>query len=373
MPEPLNKPLYEKLQTLPGGVRISNPGIVRTVRYMPHPNRPSQLCEIFTQRGEQYRVNCPFCGDRHHRLYVSHVYGQIDRVTGRTNWKLWCCHNETACHRNPQYQDQFRALVAVPFGRRARQQLIATSDAPMEAPLDVAPPPLMELPHDAVPVTDLPEDHHAVAYLRTRGFDLVELVRLWDVRYVSGWSQTRAANRILIPVYRPRLQFGTTELEDTVVAGWQARFIGDAGPRTPKYMFPDGFQKAKILYGLPQARQTMGAVILCEGPTDVWRVGPGAIASFGLHVSRDQLLLLVHHFQGRPIVILPDSGAADAARSTADKLRAIRSVGGSDNRVVVAELPASRDDPGDCSGEEIRQAIAVALGQPLAQISSAIH
>jgi len=280
--QPLNIALYEKLQALPGGVRISNAGKPRVVRYMPHPNQPSRLCAISAEKGEQYRVNCPFCGDRHHRLYVSHAYGQRDPVTGGANLGLWFCHNETACHKYPENQARFRALAAVPLGRRMRAA--AASGTAPETTQDVAPPPLMELPDDAVPITALPENHHAVAYIRSRGFDPLELVRLWDVRYVSAWSQTRAANRILIPVYRPHFPFGATGAEDTVLAGWQARFIGDPGPTTPKYMFPDGFQRAKVLYGLPQARQTTGPVVLCEGPTDVWRVGPGAVASFGSQV-----------------------------------------------------------------------------------------
>jgi DNA primase len=73
-------------------------------------------------------------------------------------------------------------------------------------------------------------------------------------------------------------------------------------------------QKSHLLYGLPQALGTTGPVYLCEGPTDVWRVGPGAVAILGHDLSEHQKMLAMHYFAGRPIVILPDQDAIDAAR-----------------------------------------------------------
>ncbi len=118
---------------------------------------------------------------------------------------------------------------------------------------------------------------------------------------------------MLIPISRLQAQFSGSVNSPLVTAGWQARCIGETTDQAPKYLFPRGFQKSKLLYGLPHALRTQGPVVLCEGPTDVWRYGPGAMATFGLHLSRDQRLLLIHHFAGRPIVILPDVGAVEKA------------------------------------------------------------
>ena len=41
-----------------------------------------------------------------------------------------------------------------------------------------------------------------------------------------------------------------------------------------------------LLYGEDHVR---GAIIVCEGPTDVWRLGPGAVAVMGLIVTQEQI------------------------------------------------------------------------------------
>ena len=61
----------------------------------------------------------------------------------------------------------------------------------------------------------------------------------------------------------------------------------------------DLFNTAIVVAGL-----TIGPLLLAD---ERWIAG--AVATFGKHVSRDQRLLLRHHFTGRPLVILPDADA----------------------------------------------------------------
>ena len=50
-----------------------------------------------------------------------------------------------------------------------------------------------------------------------------------------------------------------------------------------------------ILYGLDLAKAL--DVVLVEGITDAWRMGPGAVASFGIKMKMSQILLLAEHFK----------------------------------------------------------------------------
>lgn len=363
MSQLLNPPLHEALQRFPGGVRISNQGQRRIVRYMPDPNNPSRLRSECDQRGEQYRINCPFCGDQRHRLAVSYQFGQYDPVLKRVNYDLWFCQNDTNCHKDPALRAQFRSLVAVP-SRRQRRRGDRSPEVDESAATVTSSSPI-ELPPASTPVDQLPDDHPAVAYLHERGFDPVELSRQWDVRFAPIWSGSPASNRIIIPVERYQLQFAPdVDQVDRVLAGWQARQIVDSESSGPKYLFPRSFAKSKVLYGLCQARHTSGPALVVEGPTDVWRAGAGAVATFGKYVSRDQRLLLRHHFTGRPLVILPDSDARQDAVQFAHDLQSMRAFDAGDNRVLVATLPPGRQDPGECAREEIWLAVAAALGEP---------
>ena len=351
----LNPALYEHLQLRFRNVRVSRRGdegqFVRTLS-------PSGTIK----GGEEYHFNCPFCLEKRQRLYVSYLFGLHHPWTNRPNYYLWCCHNETACHRNRNNRDRFRAFATPPIGRRVSQQAAERAIATTTTlPRSYEPATEIQLPDNNCPVSDLPVDHPAIVYLHSRGFDPRELQQLWDVRYVSLFSP-EAANRLLIPVKRLQLQFSGTTDGPLANAGWQARHIGELSDGTPKYLFPRGFQKTRVLYGLPQALRTQGPVVLCEGPTDVWRYGPGAMATFGLHVSREQHLLLIHHFAGWPIVILPDNGAVAQAQENAAALRSLRVSTSNEDCVTVAHLPTGRDDPAECTREELHHAVSNALG-----------
>jgi hypothetical protein len=42
-----------------------------------------------------------------------------------------------------------------------------------------------------------------------------------------------------------------------------------------------------LLYGEDHARH---AIVICEGPTDVWAIGPGAVATCGIGYKREQVV-----------------------------------------------------------------------------------
>jgi DNA primase len=120
--------------------------------------------------------------------------------------------------------------------------------------------------------------------------------------------------------------------------------------------------KSRLLYGLPQALATSGPIIVCEGPTDVWRFGTNAVALIGKSLSNEQCRLLVHHFAGRPLVVALDRDAADEARHVRQKLIDARRDVGQATPVVMLALPQGGKDPADFGTAELTAAVAAALG-----------
>ena len=69
--------LYNKLNSMfPGGVVIANQG-EPMYSSSPTQHNGSHFTSVISS-GEYYRVNCPFCNDTKHRLWVNHMYGQPD-------------------------------------------------------------------------------------------------------------------------------------------------------------------------------------------------------------------------------------------------------------------------------------------------------
>lgn len=96
--EPLNPVLLNALQTIFGRVRVSKQGEERQVAYFPdYTTGKPRMRANTAEGGEEYVLNCPFCGDRRGRFYVNHAWGTYDTVTGSWNYHLIHCFNED-CH-----------------------------------------------------------------------------------------------------------------------------------------------------------------------------------------------------------------------------------------------------------------------------------
>ena len=354
MSSPLNPTLFSMLQAQFGEVRISNAGQPRIATRVPDPARPGRFIERTDQRGEQYGCSCPFCGDQGCRFYISYMYGVLDPATGQRNYALWCCFNEQ-CHRSETNRRILRSRLALPLSRRHAQHV---EIAPISAPTPVSKE--IILPEGLTPIASLPASHPAAIYLSARGFDLQYLQDTWDVSFCDWCLECRptATRRIVIPAYSPAKLFSPTydPSQPLVLRGWQARIVPGfevLGGSDAKYLSAAGMQKSELLYGLPSALAATGPVFLVEGPADAWRLGPGALALFGKDLSQTQKLLLVHHFPGRPIHIMLDQDAQDAAQKIQHDLSLARSGSPGDNRVNILTLPPGRKDPGECTQEEI--------------------
>ncbi len=114
-------------------------------------------------------------------------------------------------------------------------------------------------------------------YLRWRKFNPNEIIRLWGVRGIG--MAARLSWRLWIPIHK-----------DGNLVSWTTRSIGD-DPTRYISAAPDEESESprSLLYGMDHVRHAM---IVCEGPTDVWRIGPGAVATMGLSYSQEQVSLM---------------------------------------------------------------------------------
>lgn len=326
-PRVLCPELYRRLREVFGDVAIANQGEAMVARASRRAGRP--WLDV-SHAGEYYRVNCFACHDTRKRLWINHMYGQPSVDSRRLSF-LAVCYNED-CLSQPENR---RALEDMIFGfRNARDRRPVFQVAPGEQIL-AGPLVPQEWPGRCIPAAELPDTHPMIVYFAIdRGIPRETLVE-YDVRYCAEPPPDSrlqlTAGRAIIPV-----------VMDGVMVGWQARYIGEVpGKYPPKYFTMPGMPKRRLLYNLDRARHCPFPVLV-EGATDVWRVGQPGVAMFGKTLSTMQRQRLSETWPDRPIVILLDSDATQAAYALADEWQAMRVT----SPVVVAELPPGYD-PGD--------------------------
>ncbi|MBW2309219.1 MAG: hypothetical protein JRG73_20040, partial [Deltaproteobacteria bacterium] len=96
-----------------------------------------------------------------------------------------------------------------------------------------------------------------------------------------------------------------------------------------------------LLYGEELAGH---AIIVVEGPTDAWRIGPGAVATMGLGYSSEQVIRIKNH----PVRAVCFDKSIEA-QTVARKLAAALSV--FPGQTFVASLDAA--DPGSAAQREV--------------------
>jgi len=115
-----------------------------------------------------------------------------------------------------------------------------------------------------------------IKYLRSRGFDWQKLEQLWGIQGIGVAS--KLSWRIFIPIiYHSQIVSWTTR--SVLGNKYVSRYIS-AGEKE------ESIPHHELLYGEDFAR---GAIIVNEGVTNAWRIGPGAVATFGVGYSQKQL------------------------------------------------------------------------------------
>jgi hypothetical protein len=166
-------------------------------------------------------------------------------------------------------------------------------------------------------------------YLKTRGFDPGGIQRKYKI--LSCYQSGDFSYRIIIPIFI-----------EGVAVNFTARDV--TSQQSPKYKNLSN-EKALIpmkecLYNIDSVFDT---VVICEGVTDVWRIGDGSVATMGVEFTSKQLELLSRK-RLRNAFVLYDSDAILKAEKLANAL----SIFIPHTEIVILE----NGDPGDMKPEE---------------------
>ena len=287
--------LYFKLKKLFGQVHVNNRGVGMVMRPSSNGERPTSIVN-----GEYYRVCCPFCKETRHRLYINHRWFEYRHMAN--------CFNETACTRGELGKLNLDQLHMWLFNTSSKITL-SVVDKPMSSEF-IASLTEFRAPERLTRLSELSRDHDAIKYVESRGYNSAILDKYLGVGWIDDMAIPTLKERLYIPIFQgPKLM------------GYQARIIyDDPLKKKQKYMNPVGMKKSTLLYNIDNAKlQPM--VVVCEGPIDVWSIGPAGIAIFGSDCSGSQLALIGENFNGKPIVIALDGDVAYKAESLVDKLQ----------------------------------------------------
>jgi hypothetical protein len=193
----------------------------------------------------------------------------------------------------------------------------------------------LELKEGAAPgsltqLKDLPPYHPAILYLRSRGYDIDELVHRWQLMYCERASPQfkLAENRIIIPI-----------VQNKIWVGWQARYIGDIdfkATKICKYYTLPSMPKRLVLYNHDKAlAQSM--VIICEGPTSAWSLYPYGVALLGKNATIQQQRIIAKQCANKHVLIMLDGDAV------ADTTRLYNQLKSYIKNLVRISLPPDRD------------------------------
>lgn len=173
-------------------------------------------------------------------------------------------------------------------------------------------------------------------YLLHRGYDPDAVAALWHVTG-TGWQPGPMLWRLVIPIHL-----------DGVPVSWTSRSIA----KNPglRYISADATEELvphkTLLYGEEHCDQS---VIVCEGPLDVWAVGPGAVCTFGTAFTPAQLNRLAK-FSRR--VLVYDRDANRAGDNAVAQLAGVLSMLPGTNEIIKLDTGS---DPGAATFAELTE------------------
>jgi hypothetical protein len=269
----------------------------------------------FRRSGEHHHVtnnfigiDCPFCSPGSHKFKLG---------IGRNCYTCtcWSCGKRSLVDALVESSSQPWQTV--------RKLLGEFTD---NAPVEVRPAGKLVIPEGVGPL--LPAHRE---YLRERGFRPKTLRLLWGVQGIG--IAPKYSWRLWIPIHA-----------GGKVVSWTTRGLADHGQRyvtAPKEC--EAVSSKSVVFGADLARH---GVIICEGPFDAMRIGPGGVATLGTAFTQAQVERL-SRFPVRAIVFDSEPEAQRQATRLADALAV------HPGRTVRVELDAA--DPGSAGPKEIRR------------------
>lgn len=243
-------------------------------------------------------IRCPICGDKPTNPNSKH--GNLLDEGGYKCWRCSGAHPAIVISRAAGISVQQASDLIRKFGGNQVQVRRAEIERATEIKL---------------PGSTKPLPLHT-RYLEGRGFNPSDLEFYYNIRYtgmMEKWEGTDWGFRVIIPVL---------DIDGTLKS-FQGR---DAtGKSALRYLFPPATKTIRdskqLIYGANLCTRR-SRVVVVEGVFDAWRLGPGAVATFGTSVTREQISILSNWEQ----VVLcfdPEPEAQAHAKEIAVELNAI--------------------------------------------------
>lgn len=233
------------------------------------------------------QFDCPRCGKDSHKFHMGYSINN-----GFCN--CWNCG----------YANTVDVLVEL-TGLTYREVRDLLSDLQVDHLPHARPAGRLEIPKGVKPLSKLKAHRR---YLAKRGHLWKQLDRIWGVQGIG--FEKEYAWRLFIPIHY-----------HNEIVSWTTRTISN-DPNVTRYLSASAKQESmnhkELLYGEDYARH---AIVICEGPFDAWRIGPGAVATLGVGYSESQISRMLK-FPIRAICF--DSTAQKRARKLRDELSAFK-------------------------------------------------
>lgn len=323
----LNPDLYNRLKRKLGAVKV----LREDERAVLRPYRVGTTIEMRPEGGEEYNVCCPFCHDTGFHLYINYTYGLKNTKGERSFATAHCFHG---CLEDTEKREAlYELLFAFSMPRHIKSSVAVFAEEPA-APAEIIPPGKLVL------VSQLPDNHPAVEYLCNQRKFSKSLLDYYGICYCYE-SQTNplAVGRIVIPIWFKN-----------EYKGWQTRKLGDGKAGGIKYCTAPGMRKSKLIYNYDMAIK-QDYVVICEGVTDVWRVGSAGVCLFGKKASVEQIRLIKDGWRDKDICLLLDPDASKESAALYENLRV------DCKNVSVVKLPEGVKDAALMEEEALRRLI----------------
>ena len=320
----LNEPLYNVLYNLFNGkVSIANEDVEGHISYT---ELNGKLYANVSGSSQEFKVNCPVCGDKRGRLYISYIMCADIKRGGKQalTYSQMHCHNENC--NNIELYKRIKQMIKNP------QKITITKRTQQRNNL-LAPP------GKSVPINSDKAPEAAKLYLTNRGFDLNELATKYNVLACERLEGAEhLGNMIIFPSYNgDTLDF------------WQARMCYDPPKESkmPKYYFPPNSNKSLCVYNRFNAIGK-DTVVITEGVLDALRIGDEGVAIFGKCPSVAQTRIISRVFKRKRGVLLLDGDAHKEAEAWHTKYKDVLFEKG----MALCKLPDDMD-PASYTREEI--------------------
>lgn len=261
------------------------------------------------------QIPCPFC--------TGNIGWHLGYNLNKDYWNCWRCGWKTS-------ENVIKAITGLSRDKikNIRGSYRVRSKNPVQAKIAVRKVGKVKLPSG---ISDLSPNHRK--YLKERGFNPKELANIWGLKGTGPVGPYKF--RVIAPIY----------LRGKLIS-YQGRDITGKSDLKYKACGQDRelMDHKDSLYGFDLVPGD--GVVVVEGITDAWRLGPGAVATFGIEFKNSQINLLRNF---KEVFILFDIDPQ--AKKQAEKLAAVLSA----FNIQVEVLELDSGDPAELSDKEAKK------------------